>query len=121
MKNTKSISEVDNMTNLLLVLSKDPYTTETPNLVLDIGLNARAKKGNNVSLYLVEDGVTAARKSEFGNKLLDAKKKGIRIFADDKAVQSRGLDGRLIDGIEIKEIGTLLDHIVGDGNRVAWF
>lgn len=59
------------MTNLLLVLSKDPYTTEIPNLVLDIGLNAKTK-GNNVSLYLVEDGVTAARKSEFGNKLQDA-------------------------------------------------
>jgi len=41
------------MTNLLLVLSKDPYTTEIPNLVLDIGLNAKAR-GNNVSLYLVE-------------------------------------------------------------------
>ncbi len=64
------------MTNLLLVLSKDPYTTEIPNLVLDIGLNARTKKGSGVSLYLVEDGVTAARKSEFGNKLLDTKKKG---------------------------------------------
>ncbi|NJD52050.1 MAG: DsrE family protein [Candidatus Methanoperedens sp.] len=120
MKNTKLISEVDNMTNLLLVLSKDPHTTEIPNLVLDIGLNARAKK-NNVSLYLVEDGVTAARKSEFGNKLLDAKKKGIRILTDDKAVQSRGLVGKLVEGVEVKEIGTLLDHIIEDGNRVAWF
>jgi sulfur relay (sulfurtransferase) complex TusBCD TusD component (DsrE family) len=109
------------MTNLLLVLSKDPYTTEIPNLVLDIGLNAKAKNGNKVSLYLVEDGVTAARKSEFGNKLLDAKKKGIRILADDKAVQSRGLNGNLIPGVEIKEIGTLLDHIIEDNTRVAWF
>ncbi len=109
------------MTNLLLVLSKDPYTTEIPNLVLDVGLNARTKRGSNVSLYLVEDGVTAARKGEFGNKLLDAKKKGIRILADDKAVQSRGLDGNLIQGVEIKEIGTLLDHIIEDNTRVAWF
>ncbi|MCX9009652.1 MAG: DsrH/TusB family sulfur metabolism protein [Candidatus Methanoperedens sp.] len=109
------------MSNLLLVLSKDPYTTEIPNLVLDIGLNAKAKNGSKVSLYLVEDGVTAARKSEFGNKLLDAKKKGIRILADDKAVQSRGLNDSLIPGVEVKEIGTLLDHIVEDNTRVAWF
>ncbi len=109
------------MTNLLLVLSKDPYTTEIPTLVLDIGLNAKSKKGSNVSLYLVEDGVTAARKSEFGNKLLDAKKKGIKILADDKAVQSRGLDGNLIAGVEVKEIGALLDNIVEDNTRVAWF
>jgi sulfur relay protein TusB/DsrH len=107
------------MTNLLLVLSKDPFTTETPDLVLDIGRNAK-EKGNEVSLYLIEDGVTAARKSEFGNKLIAAEKKGIKIFADDKAILSRSLTDKLIDGVEIKEIGTLLDYIM-KYDRVVWF
>ncbi len=107
------------MTNLLLVLSKDPYTTETPDLVLDIGLDAK-QKGNDVTLYLVEDGATAARKSEFGNKLSAAQKKGIRIYVDDKAVLSRSLSNKLIGGVEIKEIGTLLDYIM-QYDRVAWF
>ena len=43
------------------------------------------------------------------------------ILADDKAVQSRGLDGNLVDWVQVKEIGTLLDHIVEDNTRVAWF
>ncbi len=107
------------MTNLLLVLSKDPYTTETPDLVLDIGRKAK-EKGNDVALYLVEDGVTAARKSEFGNKLAAAHKKGINIYADDKAVLSRSLTGKLIGPVEVREIGTLLDFIM-DSDRVAWF
>ncbi len=107
------------MTNLLLVLSKDPYTTETPDLVLDIGLNAK-EKGNDVSLYLVEDGATAARKSEFGNKLAAAQKKGIKIYVDDKSVLSRSLTNKLISGVEIKEIGTLLDYIM-QYDKVAWF
>ncbi len=107
------------MTSLLLVLSKDPYTTETPDLVLDIGLNAK-EKGNDVTLYLVEDGVTAARKSEFGNKLAAAHKKGIKVYADDKAVLSRSLTNKLINQVEVKEIGTLLDFIM-DYDRVAWF
>ena len=67
------------MINLLLIMSKDPYTTETPDLVLDIGLSAK-EKGNDVSLYLVEDRVTAARKAEFGNKLEAAQKKGMKIY-----------------------------------------
>jgi predicted peroxiredoxin len=108
------------MTNLLLVLSKDPYTTEIPNLVLDIGLKAK-NKGNDVSLYLVEDGVTAARNGEFGNRLIDAKEKGIKILADDKAIQSRGIISSLIPDVEIKEIGTLLDYIIEDDTRVTWF
>ncbi|VVB86805.1 DsrE/DsrF-like family protein [uncultured archaeon] len=107
------------MTSLLLLLSKDPYTTETPDLVLDIGLNAN-EKGNEVTLYLVEDGVTAARKSEFGNKLASAHKKGIKIFADDKAVLSRSLTDKLVAWVQVKEIGTLLDYIM-DYDRVAWF
>ncbi len=107
------------MTKLLMVLSKDPYTTETPDLVLDIGLNAK-DKGNDVSLYLVEDGVTAARKSEFGNKLAAAHKKGIKVYADDKAVLSRALTNKLVGGVEIKEIGTLLDFIM-NYDRVVWF
>ena len=107
------------MTGLLLVLSKDPYTTETPDLVLDIGLNAK-EKGNDVSIYLIEDGVTAARKSEFGNKLAAAHKKGITIYADDKAVLSRSLTNKLVSWVEVKEISTLLDSIMNT-DRVAWF
>src|SRR5574341_2349982 len=106
------------MTRLLLVLSKDPYTTETPDLVLDIGLNAK-EKGNDVSLYLIEDGVTAARKSEFGDKLASAHKKGIKIYADDKAVLSRSLTDKLIAWVQVKEIGTLLDYIM-DYDRAVW-
>ncbi len=108
------------MTNLLLILSKDPYTTEAPDLVLDIGLNAR-EKGNDVALYLVEDGVTAARNGDFGKRLTSAQKKGIKIFADDKAVLSRSLGGKMLGGIEIKEIGTLLDFIMEEYDRVVWF
>ncbi len=107
------------MSSLLLVLSKDPYTTEIPELVLEIGSRAR-EKGNDVSLYLVEDGVTAARESEFGGKLKEALGKGISVFADDKAVLSRGLDGKLIDGVEIKDISILLDFIM-ESDRVAWW
>lgn len=108
------------MTNLLLVLSKDPYTTEIPEFVLDIALNAKGK-GNEVSIYLIEDGVTTARNSEFGDRLVEAKKKGINIIADDKAIESRGLNGKIISVVEIKEISTLLDLIIEEGTRVAWF
>ncbi|MDW7725997.1 MAG: DsrE family protein [Candidatus Methanoperedens sp.] len=108
------------MTSLLVVLSKDPYTTETPDLVLDIGLDATAK-GSDVAIYLVEDGVTAARKSEFGDKLAAAQAKGVRIFADDKAVLSRAMTGKMINGVEVKEISSLLDFIMDDYERVVWF
>ena len=73
-----------------------------------------------MEVYLREDGVTAARRSGFGNKLADAQKKGIMVCADDKAVLSRSLTNKLIGGVEVKEIGALLDLIM-DYDRVVWF
>lgn len=108
------------MTKLLIILSKDPYTTETPDFALDIGLNA-IEKGNHVALYLVEDGVTTARDSDFGKKLISAQKKGMKIYADDKAMLSRSLTGKVINGVEIKEIDTLLDFIMDEYDRTIWF
>ncbi|HIH44576.1 MAG TPA: DsrE family protein [Candidatus Methanoperedenaceae archaeon] len=107
------------MTSLLLVLSKDPFSTEIPDLVLDIA-NDAAGKGSDVSLYLVEDGVNAARDNKFGERLGEASEKGIRIYADDKAVLSRAVGDKLIAGVEVREIGTLLNMIM-DTDRVAWF
>lgn len=108
------------MTSLLLILSKDPFTTETPDLVIDIANEAKTQ-GADVSLYLIEDGVTAARNHQFGQKLADIRKKGIRVFADDKSLLSRGIYDKLIEGVEIKEIDTLLGFIMDDYDRTAWF
>jgi sulfur relay protein TusB/DsrH len=108
------------MTNLLLVLSKDPFTTEIPDLVMDIAHEATAK-GADVSLYLIEDGVTAARNHTFGQKLARIQQQGVRVFADDMSLLARGISDKLIEGVEIKEIGTLLDFIVDDYHRTAWF
>lgn len=108
------------MTSLLLVLTKDPFTTETPELVVGVADEAK-NKGADVSLYLIEDGVTAAREHEFGQRIAALQQKGVKVFADDKSVLSRGIYDKLIDGVEIKEIETLLDFIVDDYDRTAWF
>jgi len=76
-------------------------------------------KRNDVSIYLIEDGITAARKSEFGNKLAAAQKKGIKVLQMIK----RYFPGRSLiinwRGWN-KEIGTLLDYIM-EYERVVWF
>ncbi|MBW6470686.1 MAG: DsrE family protein [Methanosarcinaceae archaeon] len=108
------------MTKLLLVLSKDPFTTEIPELVTDIAIEAKGK-GADVSLYLIEDGVTVARHGGFSERIVEIQQEGIKVFADDKSVLSRGIYDKLIDGVEIKEIETLLDFIVDDYDRTAWF
>jgi sulfur relay protein TusB/DsrH len=108
------------MAKLLMIMSKDPFTTETPDLALNVGCNA-VSKGHDVSFYLVEDGVTAARDHEFGKRLTAVQKElGIKIYADDKAIASRGIGNKLMEGIEVREIGTLLDFIM-DSDRVVWF
>lgn len=107
------------MTSLLLVLTKDPYSTEIPDLVLDIGLDAKGK-GCDVCLYLIEDGVTAARSGGYSEKIAKLQSQGIKVYADDKSVAARGLEGKIKEGVEIKDIEVLFDFIM-DSDRVAWF
>lgn len=69
------------MTDLLLVLSKDPYTTEIPGLVLDIGLNARANNGSSKTLTIVS--INGPYRDEAAYTLVRlahaAKEKGINV------------------------------------------
>jgi sulfur relay protein TusB/DsrH len=107
------------MASLLLVLSKDPYSTEIPDLVLNIGLDAK-EKGNDVCLYLIEDGVTATRAGSYSEKISNVQSNGIKVYADDKSVAARGIEGKIISGVEVKDIEVLFDFIM-ESDRVAWF
>jgi sulfur relay protein TusB/DsrH len=107
------------MTSLLLVLSKDPYSTEIPDLVLDIGLDAKAK-GNDVCLYLIEDGVTASRSGGYSDRIAEVQSKGVKVYADDKSIAARGLEGKIISSVQVSDIEVLFDFIM-DYDRIAWF
>ena len=106
------------MSNYLFIESRDPF--ESPDVKQTWDLAAElAKKGSDVTLFLVQNGVFAARKAARVSTL-DASA-GVTVLADDLSLAERGISSEsLRDNVEVSGIDTLTDLIMQDGRKPVW-
>jgi sulfur relay protein TusB/DsrH len=79
--------------------------------------------GHEVRLYLIQDGVFAARrKFEAGEKLLGAAKaKDVALLADDVSLRQRGITGpRLADAVRVSTVDELVDLLMEKSDKAVW-
>jgi len=77
--------------------------------------------GNEVTLFLVENGVIAARKgAEIGKGLVDLLSRGAKVFAEDISLKARGIS-QLTDGIAQSNMDQLADLIAEGSDKVLWY
>ena len=97
---------------MLHTVNKSPYQCNT----LESCLN---HVGEGDVVLLIEDGVYAAMK---GGRAADALSavKGVRICALSADVKARGLEGRLIDGVEVVDYGGFVDLVTETDKTQAW-
>lgn len=78
-------------------------------------------KGNDVTLFLIENGVLAARKgNEFGKNLSDLSKRGAKVMAEDVSLKARGIS-EIGDGITQANVDQLADLIIEGSDKVIWY
>jgi len=97
---------------MLHTVNKSPYERNT----LESCLN-HVQEGDVV--LLIEDGVYAALKGGRVAEVLSAVK-GVKICALSADVKARGLDGRLIDGVEVVDYGGFVDLVEQTDKTQAW-
>ena len=97
---------------MLHTVNKSPYQCTTLESCLK-------HVGEGDVVLLIEDGVYAAVK---GGKAADliAGAKGIRICALSADVKARGLEGKLIDSVEVVDYGGFVDLVVETDKTQAW-
>ncbi len=79
------------------------------------------KLGNEVTLFLVENGVLAARSGSAGAKRMGAlKQQGLRVLAEDISLKARGI-GKPADSVEVSNMDALADLIVSGSDKVMWY
>jgi sulfur transfer complex TusBCD TusB component (DsrH family) len=72
-------------------------------------------------LFLVENGVLAARKgAKAGETLNELSKQGTTVLAEDIALQSRGIT-QLSDGVSKSNMDHLADLIAAGTDKVFWY
>jgi sulfur relay (sulfurtransferase) complex TusBCD TusD component (DsrE family) len=109
------------MGRYVLIESRDPYESrDVPyfyNLAADLAAN-----GEQVTLFLVQNGALASRKDAQGDPLGGVLKNKVEVLADSFALRERGIqDSERHPSVKPAEIGSLVDHILAEGGtKVLW-
>jgi predicted peroxiredoxin len=107
------------MAKYLLIESRDPFEANDVAYLLDLAGTLK-QQGNDVTLFLVQNGVLPARKGPRSQRLADLAKAGVKIQADDFSLKERGIpNNRLVAGVESAQLDVVVDRLA-DGTKTIW-
>ena len=105
------------MAEYLLIESRDPFEFN------DVGYYYELAKGlfeggNQVTLFLTQNGVLSARPSTHSAALGALARSGVTVLADDFSLQERGIT-KLAEGVTAAPIDVVVDHLAA-GHKTLW-
>ena len=107
------------MAKYLLIESRDPFDSNDVANYYGLAVDL-ARDGNQVTLFLVQNGVLPARPSKHTKSLTAVAGAGVEILADDFSLRERGIDaGKLADGVKAAPLDTVVDQLA-DGCKALW-
>jgi sulfur transfer complex TusBCD TusB component (DsrH family) len=108
------------MQDYLLFESRDPLESADVPRHFDLAASL-AKEGGRVALYLVQNGVLAARHSGRSQALTRLVEAGVEVLADDFSLRERGIAPSVLPpGIRSSPIDLALDRLA-EGRKALWF
>lgn len=107
------------MAKYLLIESRDPFDSKDTSFNRDLAATL-AQAGNEVTLFLVQNGVLPARPSTKSASLTELAKAGVQVLADDFSLRERGIAAdRLAEGVKAAPLDVVIDNMV-EGHKVIW-
>lgn len=105
------------MKNYVFVETRDPFESSDVQQTWDLATRLAAK-GSEVTMYLVQNGVLAARAGARTSTLDDPT---ITVLADDLSLAERGISAdALREGVRVAGIDALTDLVMEDGRTPVW-
>jgi sulfur relay (sulfurtransferase) complex TusBCD TusD component (DsrE family) len=105
------------MAQYLLIESRDPFESNDVGYYYDLA-RGLAEGDNQVTLFLVQNGVLAARRSAHSARLEALARSGVTVLADDFSLQERGI-AKLAEGVAAAAIDVVVDHLAA-GHKTLW-
>src|SRR5882672_3209059 len=105
------------MAGYLLIESRDPFESNDVGYFYELA-RGLVEAGNQVTLFLVQNAVLAARPAARAPAFRELAGSGVKILADEFALQERGIT-KLLDGVESAPIETVVDHLEA-GHKTLW-
>lgn len=108
------------MAKYLLIQSRDPL--ESAEVARDYELAASlVRQGNEVTLFLVQNGVLPARKGYRSELIEKAAAAGVEILGDDFSLRERGIaSSAMVPGVKASRLDVVVDQLA-EGRKAIWF
>jgi len=108
------------MAKYLVVETRDPFDSNDVDDVYDLA-SGLADDSNDVTVFLVQNGVLPVRKKSAAAKRVAQLAKKVTVLTDDFSLRERGIEvDEVVDGVRASDIDTLVDLIAEDGRKVIW-
>ncbi|MFQ5534127.1 MAG: DsrE family protein [Sphingomonadales bacterium] len=107
------------MAKYLLIASRDPFETNEAVHCYELARELR-RDGNEVTVFLVQNGVFPARDCIHSTRLTDLAQAGVEVLADKFSLQERGIaPAGLVPGVTPSALEIVIDHLA-DGFKTVW-
>jgi sulfur relay protein TusB/DsrH len=108
------------MTEYVFIESRDPFESRDTRFIEETAI-ALKQRDHEVTVFLVQNGVLAARRNTRASHLLQLAREGVRILADDFSLAERGIqEAELMSGIQRASIDSLVDAVVRENAKIIW-
>jgi len=107
------------MAKYLLIESRDPFDSNDVAGYYDLAADL-VKEGNDVTLFLVQNGVLPARPGKRSEGLAGLASAGVEVLADEFSLRERGIRAdALVSGVSAAPLDVVIDQLA-DGRKAMW-
>ena len=110
------------LANYLLIESRDPFEYGDARYMYDMAADL-ARKGNSVTLFLIQNGVLVTRPGVRNNPLnrLFQQSQPVRVLADEFSLRERAIAPTpLVGGVEVSDVDFLVDLLAKEDTKALW-
>jgi len=108
------------MAKYVFIESRDPFESLDTRFVAGVAIELMLR-GNEVTVFLVQNGALAARRGASGSSLSRLVEAGAQVMADDFSLAERGIQAtEMSPGVQASNIDALVNALVEDGCKAIW-
>jgi hypothetical protein len=107
------------MGKYLLIESRDPFDSSDSDYFHEL-VEGLSKRGNDVVLFLIQNGVLPVRKGSKYNGVLSKLIQGkVKVMADRFSLKERAIRTP-VGGVEVADVERLVDLLLEPGTKAIW-
>ncbi len=108
------------MSRYVFIESRDPFDSRDTEFLTETAADLK-KRGNEVTVFLVQNGVLGVRRNARASHIPKMARVGITLLADGFSLAERGIaPAELLAGVRESSIDALVELIVRENTKAIW-